>query len=256
MIERQTLSRWKAAAGIWAHFIKPSLLVANTDGTPPAIAHPSTLNWTQHVPSCALVIELPALESVAIGVVLAREGWSVIPMFNTTAGPAELLPAAELALALGAAAPELPGKVEGPPAFLLDANRQISGKRFIENGDFDNRWYVFESDFPSESLLASQGVNSLVVVSHNRWIADDLRDALASYGQIGRRLLNPETGLLYSYPTARSKVLRLISTFFRGVKRNPDGILAGAMSLLMANRISFQIHECEARDGFPFRLHL
>ena len=84
----------------------------------------------------------------------------MIPMFNTTAGPAELLPAAELALALGAAAPELPGKVEGPPAFLLDANRQISGKRFIENGDFDNRWYVFESDFPSESLLASQGVNS------------------------------------------------------------------------------------------------
>jgi hypothetical protein len=223
MIERQTVSRWKAAAGIWAHFIKPSLLVADADGTLPAVAYSGTLNWTQGALSCALVIELPALESVAIGVVLAREGWSVIPMFNTTVGTAELLPTSELTLALRAAALELPGKVEGPPAFLLDANRQISSKRFIESGDFDNRWYVFESDFPSEGFLAAQGINSLVVVTHDRWIADDLRDALAGYQQIGRRLLNPVTGLLHSYPTARSKIFRLLSTFLRGVKRNTDG---------------------------------
>ena len=223
MIDTQTLSRWRAAAGIWAHFIKPSLLVADADGTPPAIAFPSTLSWTQGVRNCALVVELPALESVAIGVALAREGRPVIPMFNTTAGAGELLPAAGLALALRAAALELPGKVEGPPAFLLDANRQISGKRFIENGDFDNRWYVFESDFPSESFLAAQGINSLVIVTHDSWIADDLRDALAGYQRIGRRLLNPETGLLHSYPTVRSKILRLLSTFLRGVKRNADG---------------------------------
>jgi hypothetical protein len=223
MIERQTLSRWTAAAGIWACFIKPSLLVADADGTPPAIAYPRTLSWTQGALSCALVIELPALESVAIGVALAREGWSVIPMFNTTTGPAEIVPTAELALALRTAALELPEKVEGLPAFLLDANRQISGKRFIEDGDFDNRWYVFESDFPSESLLMAQGINSLVVVTHDRWIADDLRDALAGYRQIGRRLINPETGLLHSHPTARSKLLRLMSNFLRGLKRNPDG---------------------------------
>ena len=109
MIDRQTLSRWRAAAGIWAHFIKPSLLVAEAEGMPPAIGYPETLSWAQRVPNCALVIELPALEAVAVGVALARMNWSVIPMFNTTPGLAELLPASELVLALRAAALELPG---------------------------------------------------------------------------------------------------------------------------------------------------
>jgi hypothetical protein len=223
MIDGQTLSRWRAAAGVWAHFIKPSLLVAEAEGMPPAMDYPETLSWVQRVPNCALVIELPALEAVAVGVALARMSRSVIPMFNTTPGIAELLPTRELVLALRAAALELPGTPSGPPAFLLDANRQIHGKRSIKSGDFDNRWYVFESDFPSESFLAAQGINALVAVTRERWIADDLHDALAGYRQIERGLLNPETGVLHPFPPVRPKVLRVISRFVRSVKRNPDG---------------------------------
>jgi hypothetical protein len=223
MIGRQTLSRWRAAAGIWAHFIKPSLLVAEAEGAPPAMNYPETLSWSERVSGSALVIELPALEAVAVGVALARRNWSVVPLFNTTPGLAELLSTRELVLALRAAALELPVAAGGPPAFLLDAYRQIPARRPAGEGVFDNRWFVFESDFPSESFLMAHGINSLAVVTRDLWMGDDLLDALARYRQIGLSLLNPETGAQHPFPPTRSKFLRWISGINRDATGNPDG---------------------------------
>jgi hypothetical protein len=224
MIDRETLSRWRASAGIWAHFIKPSLLVAEADSTPPGMDYPETLSWSARVSGSALVIELPALEALAVGVALARMGWAAIPMFNTTSGLGELLPTRELVLALRAAALELPVAAGGPPAFLLDAYRQIpaSGQK-PRRGDFDNRWYVFESDFPSESFLMAHGVNSLAIVTRSLWIAGDLLDALARYQQIELSLLDPETGAQHPFPPTRSKFRRWISAMNRYATGNPDG---------------------------------
>ncbi|WP_164003060.1 hypothetical protein [Pyxidicoccus caerfyrddinensis] len=223
MTERESLTRWRAAAGPWAHFLKPSLLVASVVDVAPVAPKSVTLNWIPTGSDTALVIDLPGIESLAIGTALGCKGWCIIPMFNTTRGAAEVLPTIELIRALRGAVPELPQTPSGPPAFLLDAYRQVLCKVRLEEGDFDNRWYVFKSDFPSEELLATKGIKRLIVVTRGNAPQNDLNDALAGHLTIERLLLNPDTGEQASFPKARPLPLRLAAGFGRGMARNFDG---------------------------------
>jgi hypothetical protein len=223
MIDRETLPRWRAAAGQWAHFIKPSLLVAQTDGAAGAVLLIPELNGLPTASDCALVVDLPGTASVACGVALARMGWAVIPMFNTTSGTAEIRSTAGLVHSLRTAARELPEITSGPPAFLIDSERQTLGKPALADGDFDNRWFVFESDFPSDALLSANGIKRMRVMTRETTIGADLRDALSSFQGIDRAIVDPDFRKETSFPSPRSRPVRFISSLARCMERNPNG---------------------------------
>ena len=223
MMNRTTFSRWRSAAGKWAHFIKPSLLVADAADTPTEPLQVPELSWLTPASVRALVVDLPAKEAVQFGIALARMNWAVVPMFNTTSGAAEVRPTAALISTLRAAALELPVNTAGPPAFLIDRERQTLGRPALADGDFDNRWYVFESDFPSEAFLIANGVTRLSIVTRDKSIGADLRDALASFREIERDLVDAETGGQTPFPKARPRPIRLVAAWARGIERNPDG---------------------------------
>jgi hypothetical protein len=212
------------AAGAWAHFVKPSLLVADVPGAEPLAPDAVALDWLPAGADTALIVELAALESISMGAALASKGWSVVPMFNTTHDPVgEVLPTWNTLCALRGAAPRLATAASGPPAFLLDARRQLVKRHLLKEGDFDNRWYVFASDFPSEELLRSRGIQKLWVVTRLPELHPDLRDALSDHSGLERHLFNPETGAQIDFPKSRPLPVRLISRFGRGMTRNFNG---------------------------------
>jgi hypothetical protein len=223
MIDRETFPHWRAAAGQWAHFIKPSLLVADATDVPPKPIQVPALSWLTATSDRALVVDLPAMETLAYAVALAVKGWAVVAMFNTTGGAAEVRPTAELVRGLRIVALDLPIVTSGPPAFLIDSQRQVLSKRVLASGDFDNRWYVFESDFPSEALLMDSGIRKLSVLTRGKTIGSDLRDALSSFRVVERELVDPDTGVQAPFPSARPRPVRLVAGWARGIVRNPDG---------------------------------
>jgi hypothetical protein len=221
--EDEALARWRTAAGKWAHFLKPSLLIADGLNTSPVTPKPLNLAHAVAGFETALVVELPGTESVAVGVGLGRAGWCVVPMFNTTRDAAEVLPTLDLICALRGAAADLPKTPTGPPAFLLDSHRQVLRKRPLQEGDFDNRWYVFKSDFPSEEFLGTNGIKRLLVVTREGSLQKDLSDALAGHVSIERFLLHPDSAGLLPFPKARPGPWRIVARFGRSLTRNLDG---------------------------------
>jgi hypothetical protein len=223
MINQTTFARWRAAAGQWAQFMKPALLVTAAADILPEPPQVPALSWLIPASDRALVIDLPAEEAVGYGVALAQMNWAVIPMFNTTSGTAEVKPTAALIRTLRAASSALSPKTSGPPAFLIDSQRQMLGRRALADGDFDNRWYVFASDFPSEPFLIANGVKRISVITRQRTIDSDLRDALAAFREIERDLVDAGTGARRPFPPTRPRPIRLIAAWARGIERNPDG---------------------------------
>ncbi|WP_241759047.1 hypothetical protein [Pyxidicoccus parkwayensis] len=223
MNQTHALARWRAAAGPWAHFLKPSLLAAAVDGVEPlpsAVAH---LQWKPEGNDVAAVLELPALESIAMGVALGRKGWCVVPMFNTVHGEGEVLVTRYVIRALLGAVPDLPEKPSGPPVFLLDSERQSASETWLRDGYFDNRWYVFESDFPSAEFFTSKGVGRLLVVTRGNALQPDIRDAFAAHSTLQRFLVNPDDGQQAPFPAPRAAIWRSIASFGRALERNWDG---------------------------------
>lgn len=227
MNAREILKRWRDAAGDWAHWIKPSLLAEEGEGI--AAITPVDLGWTPPATGAAIIVELPALESIAFGVAVARLGWCVVPMFNTTHAMGELLPTTAIIEALRGAAAALPVEASGPPALLLDSNRQ---KRILEGipGAFNNCWYVFESDLPSVETLGSHGIKRILVVARELPLLD-LRDALTAHlSQLECVLVDPVTGKETLMPKSRGAVARGLARFSHRLFRNSDGTFGRPIS--------------------------
>ncbi|MCP3101892.1 hypothetical protein LZ198_23730 [Myxococcus sp. K15C18031901] len=230
MNQANVLARWMAAAGPWAHFLKPSLLAAAVDGVEPlpsAVAH---LQWKPEGNDVAAVLDLPALESIAMGVALGRKGWCVVPMFNTVHGEGEVLETWDVIRALLGAVPDLPEKPSGPPVFLLDSGRQSGSGTSPRAFDFDNRWYVFASDFPSAEFFTSKGIGRLLVVTRGNDLLPDIRDAFAAHSTLQRFLVNPDDGQQVPFPAPRAAIWRGIASFGRALGRNWDGTFGRRIS--------------------------
>jgi len=157
----------------------------------------SRLSFNALDPETALVIDLPGVESVAVGLEAAALGWRPVPVFNATNGPKPEVPQAELLYRLQAATAllaELDLSPDAPPAFLLDARRRGSGSRPAP-GTFDNRWMVFPQDFPSANrLLANEVRRAVVVTSPGAALAEDLRHVLRRWQEAGLPILTAEIG--------------------------------------------------------------
>ena len=98
MTNEDVYIRWRDAAGVWAQWIKPSLMTdaSSESATPDS----SDVSWLPKAGDCALVIDLPNVEAVALGAALAAHGYCPVPMFNTTWGISELVKTRELSAAV------------------------------------------------------------------------------------------------------------------------------------------------------------
>lgn len=113
----------------------------------------------------ALLLDLPGPHAVAWAAWLARRWHEPVVTFNNWPHGNALV---DMGMALGALLHFAPWAREGkdarekdaPPVFILDRRRL--GPRAPRPRDFDNRYYLLESDLPSVATLQKHGVTHLV----------------------------------------------------------------------------------------------
>jgi hypothetical protein len=150
----------------------------------------------------AIVLDLPATESIQMAILLAKRGYTPVPIFNATPNLSDVNTSAwvaaidtgEIADALLAATPLLASvalPADSAPVFLLDANRlrgQTKAAVFYEV--FDNRWAVFAEDFPASDYLLSHGIKQILLVQPIETAPQsDLAHVLRRWQQAGIEIL-------------------------------------------------------------------
>lgn len=172
----------------------------------------------------ALVVDLPGLESVGLGLELARLGHRPVPLFNACPKPPrflnevvpEVVPATLMLPALVQAAEHLKSidlPDDSPPAFLLDANRLAGGTTQIVPGWFDNRWVVFATDLPSARFLVRHQITAVELI-HRGVPGEDVLDVLRNWNRAGIPLWH--TDLDHPGPP---RPLTLPAAWFLGLSR-------------------------------------
>ena len=132
----------------------------------------------------AIVVDLPGVESVAVGLALADFGFRPVPLYAAVPSAQAAVPMWEVIRALLYGAQELPRKglpPEAPPAFLLDARRD-GGDALVRRGQYDNRSFAFVTDFPSAARLREAGIKAAVLIqSGDAAPSADLASILATW---------------------------------------------------------------------------
>ncbi len=214
---------WRTAAGPWGQWIKASLFAQTPAGVEPQPLRLPNVGWAPPAGTTALVVDLPGVESVEIGCALAQRGYCPVPAFNTSPGAGEVVDTRHLMAALLGAVSSLSARTGGPPAFLLDLSRQ-GPEQLPADGDFDNRWFVFDSDFPSARQLRERGIERLDVVCRGGQISSDLRDALVHHaGVLELTLLDPDTLAQVPFPPPKARLIRGLMVLSRLFHRRLDG---------------------------------
>lgn len=169
----------------WSAYHRPTLFAA-LDGIKPADllpAPPQGLEGNAGVPreapawadaKTAILLDLPAKASAAYGALLAlRSGHEPVATFNNWPHEKGVV---DLWRAIGALLYYVPWVVEArerrkvgsyrhegtpPPVFLMDAHRL---GRLPKPGEFDNRYYLLDSDLPTEAALRKAGIERVAYV--------------------------------------------------------------------------------------------
>jgi hypothetical protein len=150
-----------------------------------------------------MVVDLPGVEGVQMGLALAERGYRPVPLYNAIPVPGGQSVLESFALrniaavnvipivdALRKGAGQLAGlqmPADAPPAFLLDANRQGSG-RSIAPDEFDNRSVCFTTDFPSANFLFAHGFQRALLVQKDESVRADLSYVLRRWQEGGMTL--------------------------------------------------------------------
>jgi hypothetical protein len=240
---------WAPSGRAWSDWVKP-VLFAHLPRRRPEVGAvgEQDISWAPGAEQrCAIVVELPGVESVAMGLALAKVGYRPVPLFNACPPPeadglflpiqdkpralalvdVESILAALVQGAEGLQSLDLPA--DAPPVFLLDALRK-SPRRSVDAGLFDNRSVVFVTDFPSANALATRGVReAIVVVKAGLGFQDDLDHVLKTWSRDGLSLslkrLDRDAGpqpLELPRPSVFFGLWLQIATWF-GLRRNPKG---------------------------------
>lgn len=195
-------------ASPWSAFHRPTLFAA-LDGIRPENANPThpggfeVATAPRHAPSwvdmrTAVMLELPGAVSVAYAAWLARAAkLQPVATFNNWPHASELVDASRVLGALlyyASWVHEAWDGIEGvtPPALMLDANRL--GARPPHPLDFDNRYYLLDSDLPTAAMLAKAGIERVAYVHPPRrpdappdaW--DDMDDTNPYLVEIAKRM--------------------------------------------------------------------
>lgn len=238
---------WAPPGVVWSRWVKPvifaqEVLPSTTNLDPSLLAAPSpksigiagrwpgeaaqpvrSTDWANdvaHLPldqTTALVIDLPGVDALEIGLLLAARGVRPAPLFNTCNGPAAVINLNTIIERLEQGATtlqQLSLPMNAPPAFLLDSKRNPT---FLppEPGDFDNRWLVFPYDFPSATFLATRGIKNILLLYHN--LADDLSHVLQRWHDAGLTIFTqrlPGANPLQPYRPFRPPYFRRLWSVF------------------------------------------
>jgi hypothetical protein len=237
---------WAPPEGPWSPWAKP-VLFAHLSGSQslPMVEIPE-VRWELQPPKpegAALILDLPGLESIALGLDLLPLGFRPVPLFNACPAPEFL---GERAKEVVSATPLLSVILQGadrlqsagllsdaPPAFLLDANR-FGTDQPVGPGWFDNRWVTFPTDFPSANFLARRGIVGVQVV-HRGPLHEDLVDVLRQWQREGISLSHidlqssspPATlALRWSWWAGLARIARRLWVLL-SLRRNPQGGYGG-----------------------------
>lgn len=190
---RRLFDLWAPEGAVWSPWAKPVLFTAvdQVGEAPPSPILPPAENtdWVTGLGRhAALVIDLPGSASVHLGLATTFRGYRPVPLFNAAYGPNPVIPLADTLRALklgGALLPQVNLAPDAPPAFLLDAHRQIATGP-ASPGQFDNRWVVFPQDFPSASMLKARDIHAVVLAQRSRLMPeDDLAHVLLRWQEAG-----------------------------------------------------------------------
>jgi hypothetical protein len=198
-------------------------------------------------PGMAVVVDLPGPDSVRTGLLLARQGYRPVPLFNCGAHSAAVIDSRSILRLLEEGAGSLSSVglgQEAPPAFLLDANR-LHPSQPIGPGTYDNRWMVFPQDFPSASFLKSHGISCLLLLHKGERPQDDLAHVLLRWQEEGLDILaqNPAADTApRSLQVAKPSGFRALSYRFRalwGLRRNSAGGFGSVIPIAAAGGTGF-----------------
>ncbi len=208
MTREEALAAWAPDGSPWSRWTKPVLFAFMPAKVPAAgAAAPPAVEAAWPVPlleDTALVVDLPGVAGVELGCGLARSGYRPVPLYNAlpyspdraeleaniarlrepSVASARVWSAVDVvpimrALEVGTAAlGNLTLPPSAPPAFLLDADRHHP-ETPPDQGWFDNRSIVRETDLPTAAFLQAQGIRRIVVIrlADTSW-ARDLRRVL------------------------------------------------------------------------------
>lgn len=208
MDDRAILEAWAPSGGRWSRWVK-TMLFANLDMVTAEDFKLSKPSWVERelrgtfkertapyrsparAVSTAIVADLPGVESIAFGVVVAELGLQPVPLYNSLPASGSIVPMEDVMRGLIVGATSLaqrPPAPHAPPAFLLDARRTGPGQ-YARPGQFDNRSLAFETDFPSAAVLVSAGIHRVVLVQAlNPQPAWDLTVTLARWQDAGLQI--------------------------------------------------------------------
>jgi hypothetical protein len=197
MTSEEIFDTWAPAGVEWSAWAKPVLFAQWPDTITPSSATATSdghdyLWLPQASGRTAVIVDLPAVDSVRAGIALARRGYRPVPLYNTSYGPSPVIEIAPLILELARGALTLQTTTlpaNAPPAFLLDANR-MQPPVPPSPGKFDNRWVVFPQDFPSATLLKARGVAEVLILhGGGSSVQEDLAHVLLRWQQAGIRVV-------------------------------------------------------------------
>lgn len=160
---------WAPPEATWSPWVKPVLFAQEMGPmfTAPPAWPGHDVSWAPKASEgAAIVVDLPGVESVAVGIALAEAGYRPVPLFNGCHAFGAVVNTGTTVQVLAAATDVLRQvslPADAPPAFLLDANRTAGGIKSVSPGKFDNRWITFPQDFPSANFLLSRGIRRVVL---------------------------------------------------------------------------------------------
>jgi hypothetical protein len=204
VIDKATLfETWAPSGGTWSGWTKPVLFAHWPRELPKlGVLPPADASWAPPVTERrALLVELPGVEAVAMALSLAEAGYRPVLVFNASPPPTRPRhprePSPELPAAVDVES-ILAAIVEGaerlrnikvpesaPPSFVIDQARS-NPMRPIREGTYDNRSWVYTTDFPSAELLRTEGITGLVLYwGPTGCLAPDLEHVLRVWARHG-----------------------------------------------------------------------
>lgn len=211
---------WAPAGGRWSPWVKPVLFASLDDDE--AAASAVSVPWLRRacfaplerqvdpyrehagLDDVAIVVDLPGADGIWVGAALVALGFRPIPLYNALPHAGAIVDVRPIMRALaGAATVVAAAPADGPPAFLLDADRMAPGRR-RERPYFDNRSFCFESDFPSAAMLRDAGIRQAVAIGGT--VAADVHGVLGRWRAAGIELWQLAVGGARVEPLALRRV--------------------------------------------------
>lgn len=235
MNARELFEAWAPPECVWSPWAKPVLFAHMERERLVAPDHPlhadPDVSWAPPAGNTAIVVDLPGEAGVHMGAALAGRGYRPVPLYNTTPGPPPVvLDVRPIMWALHATVEKVlnaPLAPNAPPAFLLDTLRLRRERR--TEGAYDNRWGVFQQDFPSGTFMASQRISEVLLLSPHGGVGVDIGRVLSVWNKQGLQMkARSSMGTSSIEPLTPRKVLswRLAGLFAMmalGLRRNSTG---------------------------------